>query len=644
MLASGIVQTTDNAYFYKLNLQPIMKYRLCFVLIYAVFMTFNAISQHNQSLDSLQEVYLKQSDSEEKILTVSHLFNAVIYSDPDLAKRYALEELSLSERFNKTRGIGMANYHLGTYYNVKSSLDSATFFFNKALNSFKKDNLKPDMALAYSALAMGEYEKGNFDNAMVLIDSVITIFQGLQDAYRTAVMLGFKGGIYRDKGNYILALDVSIQALRVIDTLNKPIRKADILIQLGNIEFLLGHYKSSLDYSLQAYDIFKKYDDEITLANTAIDIGKTFLELSNYSSAIKYLNQALEMAKKFDVPSTEAAALVSLGKVHIARGNYSKAGQLLQEGLSLHEQINFKLEIAETLNELGIVYGHLKQFEESKKYLDKAIQLYDALGANDGLSDAYRNRAASFEMGGNYYAALMDYKTFHELKDTIFNTTKSKQIEEIRTIYETEKKEQEIHNQKNEIELLMQSARVISLQRTFLATGLFLSILIIGIGYYAIKQKMNRNKLVREKLDAELEYKKKELTSHALHLAKKNEVLEDLKQKAELLNKSDNDQKGYRQLINTIKYNLQDDNNWENFKIYFEQVHKNFNSMVKNKFPEITANELRLMALLKMNLSSKEIANILNITPEGIKKARYRLRKKMNISSDDSLQDQIIHL
>ena len=155
---------------------------------------------------------------------------------------------------------------------------------------------------------------------------------------------------------------------------------------------------------------------------------------------------------------------------------------------------------------------------------------------------------------------------------------------------------------------------------------------------------MNRNKLVREKLDAELEFKRKELTSHALHLAHKNEVLEDLKQKAELLNKSDNDQKGYRQLINTIKYNLQDDNNWENFKKYFEQVHKNFNSMVKNKFPDIMANELRLMALLKMNLSSKEIANILNITPEGIKKARYRLRKKMNISSDESLQDQIIHL
>jgi DNA-binding CsgD family transcriptional regulator len=368
------------------------------------------------------------------------------------------------------------------------------------------------------------------------------------------------------------------------------------------------------------------------------------LKLSYYPDAIQYLDQALELSRKFDVPGTEAAALVSLGKVQIAHGHYPEADELLQKGLLILEQINFRLGMAEALNELGIVYNHLKQFEESQKYLEKAISLYDTLGAKDGLSNAFRNRAAAFEMGGNYFAALRDYKTFHELKDTIFNATKSKQIEEIRTIYETEKKEQEILNQKNEIELLLQSARMISLQRSFLATALFLLILIIGIGYYAIKQKMNRNKLVREKLDAELEFKKKELISHALHLAQKNEVLEDLKQKAELLNGSENDPKGYRQLISTIKYNLQDDGNWENFKRYFEQVHKNFNSMVKDKFPDITSNELRLMALLKMNLSSKEIANILNITPEGIKKARYRLRKKMNISSDESLQDQIIRL
>ena len=101
---------------------------------------------------------------------------------------------------------------------------------------------------------------------------------------------------------------------------------------------------------------------------------------------------------------------------------------------------------------------------------------------------------------------------------------------------------------------------------------------------------------------------------------------------------------GYNQLIRSINFDLQDDNNWQNFSRYFEEVYKDFNRNVKTKYPQVTSNELRLLALLKMNLSSKEIANILNISPEGIKKARYRLRKKLGLTTEDSMQDLVLKL
>jgi len=166
---------------------------------------------------------------------------------------------------------------------------------------------------------------------------------------------------------------------------------------------------------------------------------------------------------------------------------------------------------------------------------------------------------------------------------------------------------------------------------------------VFGLTYYGLRQRMKRNRAVREKLDAELAFKKKELTTHALHLAKKNEVLEAIKQKADELRHSASDN-GYKELIKTINFDQQDDRNWENFTQYFEQVHKDFSKTVKTRYPEITKNELRLMALLKMNLSSKEIATILNISQEGIKKARYRLRKKLNISTEESLQEMVLSL
>ena len=170
--------------------------------------------------------------------------------------------------------------------------------------------------------------------------------------------------------------------------------------------------------------------------------------------------------------------------------------------------------------------------------------------------------------------------------------------------------------------------------------GLLLSL----IGFYAVRQRMKRNKLEKEKVDVELEFKKKELTTHALNLARKNETLENLKLKAQELREKENMGVGYNQLIRSINFDLQDDNNWENFSRYFEEVHKDFNSNVTKKYPEVTPNELRLMALLKMNLSSKEIANILNISIPGIKKARQRLRKKMNLSSKDSLENAVLSI
>jgi len=99
-------------------------------------------------------------------------------------------------------------------------------------------------------------------------------------------------------------------------------------------------------------------------------------------------------------------------------------------------------------------------------------------------------------------------------------------------------------------------------------------------------------------------------------------------------------QGGYdtRAIINKINFDLKDEENWEHFTQYFEKVHTDFTKTVLKQFPNITPNELRLMALLKMNLTSKEIANMLNITADGVKKARQRLRKKMELTPEDSLE------
>lgn len=129
-----------------------------------------------------------------------------------------------------------------------------------------------------------------------------------------------------------------------------------------------------------------------------------------------------------------------------------------------------------------------------------------------------------------------------------------------------------------------------------------------------------------------------------MHLAHKNEVLLDLKSQLEELKTDSKNARQYQKIINNINLDINNDSNWEQFRSYFEDVHKDFNSKVMRYYPDLSNNDLRLMSLLKMNLSSKEIANILNISVEGVKKARYRLRKKLNLNTEESLQELVIEL
>ncbi|MEM6380497.1 MAG: LuxR C-terminal-related transcriptional regulator, partial [Bacteroidota bacterium] len=99
----------------------------------------------------------------------------------------------------------------------------------------------------------------------------------------------------------------------------------------------------------------------------------------------------------------------------------------------------------------------------------------------------------------------------------------------------------------------------------------------------------------------------------------------------------------FNRLNRTIQSNLQSDDDWKQFLSTFEKVHPDFLKQLRQTAQALSPAEQRLACLFRMNLSSKEIATLLNISDEGVKKARYRLRKKLNLSSDVNLQEYLIN-
>lgn len=145
--------------------------------------------------------------------------------------------------------------------------------------------------------------------------------------------------------------------------------------------------------------------------------------------------------------------------------------------------------------------------------------------------------------------------------------------------------------------------------------------------------------LRNENLHNTISHKNAQLASATMHLVQKGEILLKLKRDLSkmLSDVAPGNRQKVQQLINAIDENIRLDDDWEQFAVHFDQVHENFLQNLQNTYPQLTPKDLKLCAYLRMNLSTKEIAPLLNISVRGVEVSRYRLRKKLDLETDTNL-------
>ncbi|SKB92076.1 triple tyrosine motif-containing protein [Daejeonella lutea] len=160
--------------------------------------------------------------------------------------------------------------------------------------------------------------------------------------------------------------------------------------------------------------------------------------------------------------------------------------------------------------------------------------------------------------------------------------------------------------------------------------------------FYHIETDKVISSLQKEELVVEVNTKNKELATVTMHLVERGKLLSRVREELALALKNNlqladsNDFKIILRMLTDAEKNRHD---WEQFSIHFDDVHRNFLSVLKSQYPALSTTDLKLCAYLKLNLSSKEIAQSMNITVKGVEVSRYRLRKKLNISKDVNLFD-----
>ncbi|MEY4778373.1 MAG: hypothetical protein RIS13_1121 [Bacteroidota bacterium] len=159
---------------------------------------------------------------------------------------------------------------------------------------------------------------------------------------------------------------------------------------------------------------------------------------------------------------------------------------------------------------------------------------------------------------------------------------------------------------------------------------------------HQLEMEQNEKEIIRlknEKLEAEIMLKTKELVDTSMQLVERSDALSKVKEELQKLYKNTNENHDIKKTIHLLNDIEKNSASWEKFAVHFDEINNNFLKNLKSHFPKLTNTDLKVCAYLQLNLASKEIAQLMNITVRGVEISRYRLRKKLGLNTEQSISE-----
>jgi tetratricopeptide (TPR) repeat protein len=584
------------------------------VLLLSFFTT--SLFAQSSKIDSLENVLANTTVDTTKVNLMTDIGVEYWASDPEKTIRYSEKALALAKKIKYYRGEAKSNQGIGIYY----------------------------------------WQKNDYAKSLSHYEISKRIYKELEDGLGYGRTLTNIGMIYGEQGNYDMALDNYQQSLLIFQKLNDQKRMASTINSIGNVHKNQKNFEEALISYNQAMDIWVKAGDKKSTAGSYINIASIYSKQKKYDAAITSANKAFELFESFKDSNGQIICLNNLGEIYLQKEDYPQALQKYERSLEINQEFQSKRLMITSYNGLGQVYTKQHNTAKAIENYRHAQSLAQGSGIRPALQMSYQGLATVYGDMKDYANAYHFQQLSNTLKDSIFNAENTNKIANLRVHYETERKE-------NEIKLLQNEKDLGYAHRNMLALGLVCGLVVLGLAFNRQRLKVQkdreihaaqnalaeheiRNRQEREQqLTTELEFRNKALTTHTLNLIQKNSILEDIRQTVSLALKTRQGEEHstlFSRLINLIDYSFNLDKDWDEFKMYFEGVHKDFFTKLKKEYPDLSSGELRLCALIRLNLNLKEAATLLNIAPDSVKTARHRLRKKLNLPEDSNLTDYLM--
>lgn len=493
-------------------------------------------------------------------------------------------------------------YYWESYRDKKIAVDSVFSLLNKATKLADLSKYPYDVARIKMRMALFYSKQAKYAEAYRLYSDAVELFHEIGDHRLEACALNNMGNIFFFLNEYEDAICSFVKADSIFTTLGLNKERMECRLLLANI-YIRTEKKSD------AYALLKPVVENYQPGDYSVDLR--IAVLSNYLSCLpegadvsEYSEEAYRLAE-------------SMGDI------YYMSVATVNRGWSMY----YAGEV-----DSALVYA--------RQVCNRIATWKGVYGIKEGV---YKLYTVIFEDKQMWDSAYYYQKMYHVCLDSVRGKNVLTDIRRMEV-----KKEIDEHKLQAELEKQKSRQRTVFLLSvgTTLLGLLLVSVYII----YVLRRKMKREQLKQMEKDRAyilqlrkekelIEEKNRELSSNAVLIMKKNEVLKDILKDIEEVS---SEERGIdHKLEKKIQQELQFDNAWDSFKLHFDQVHPSFFLMLKQKYPRLTDNDLRLCAYIRTGLNNKQIAEMLLVQGKAVLQARYRLKKKMGLPDDMNISDYL---
>lgn len=493
-----------------------------------------------------------------------------------------------------------------------------------------------------------EYYTNNIPLSLEYAQKALTLAEKGKDENLLAYSLFNLGLSYFNQGFLEISTRYFYRYLDIQKALNNSRGIAYALVNLGAIHLQLEQFEKSREFFENALETLNQLakDDRIDQPGTDIitiynNLGIVLQNLNETDKAIDYYSRGISQSRKTPEEHIILANLLNnLGTLYLEQGKLAEAFGYLTEALNIRIQNDNKSGQVNSYRSMSMYFHKQNNKAEELKYLNMGIKLAEEIGSISQLANL------SEKMFGYYHdqhladSALKYNMLFTEYTGKLNEEATRKELAHLELASQLKEKEKIQQFEQKRKELL------------YLVAGLVLTLTVAILSLlYFISHSRNRRltlekeiinlnaknlELEKESIENELDLKNKEMATNVMYQIQKNEMIHDIVEKLQKhsITGIKQDDNWILEIIRDLE-KTQEKSVWNEFEVRFQQVHNDFYKKLNDINPELSTNERRLCAFLKLNMTTKEISTITGQVPRSIDVARTRLRKKLNLTNSE---------